>query len=539
MKKVLFAVCWLTLVCAFYLAAADKAFSGSAPARIKAVCVVADFPDRKFEDSGAAGFRTMSQLESILSTMSEHWAWMSRGRQTMEWSVVRITLDAALADSAGLDWYAFRAQVVARASIKIDFSRYDADGDGELDVMWIVGSTGTLENAGFGLGGAALVAAKNAAGTQVKANTFYDGQGSGSSAAGAYGNFNHEAGHCLGLVDIYGAYDRVRHLSLMSDSWPVPANGFSAFDRLMLGWIEPEAIRATRNGIVLSAAETSLDCVRISTGRSSEYFLLEYRVKPSDGFGSSSGTPLYRGVAVYRVDMKRLYTGNSTDKPLLSIVSPRGESDFMPAPDDLLFPGNPYSTGPLDLALSDGTPSGIRIELASFSEDQAVVDVSIDESVRGRALPSANLVADGSFETAEALELWRSYTWLNKQGTYSLDGSVARTGSRSVCIASASTEDDVRLARTFEVRPGASYRLSGWIRTRGVSSSNGDCGANLSIEGGFERSNSVAGDSEWMYAELYFDALERTSVDICLRLGFYGSTARGEAWFDDIEFVEE
>lgn len=61
---------------------------------------------------------------------------------------------------------------------------------------------------------------------------------------------------------------------------------------------------------------------------------------------------------------------------------------------------------------------------------------------------------------------------------------------------------------------------------------------NLSLGGGFEVSDSVTGDADWTYVALVFDAGKRTEVEVCARLGFFGSVARGEAWFDDIVLTE-
>ncbi|HNU94870.1 MAG TPA: hypothetical protein PKM31_08600, partial [Bacillota bacterium] len=60
----------------------------------------------------------------------------------------------------------------------------------------------------------------------------------------------------------------------------------------------------------------------------------------------------------------------------------------------------------------------------------------------------------------------------------------------------------------------------------------------LSIVGGWERSASLLNDHDWTYLEVYFDSGDRQEVDVCCRLGFYGSTVVGRAWFDDIRLVE-
>ncbi len=71
-----------------------------------------------------------------------------------------------------------------------------------------------------------------------------------------------------------------------SDSWPVPAFGFCAYDRVKLGWVEPMLVESTRYDLELKPAEANLQCIKIPTSSPAEYFLVEYRKKPTCGFGS-------------------------------------------------------------------------------------------------------------------------------------------------------------------------------------------------------------------------------------------------------------
>lgn len=132
------------------------------------------------------------------------------------------------------------------AGEQLDFADHDADNDGVLDVMWISAATRNQENADNCRGGAGQITGRASRGERVRANTFLDGQGSYSAECGAYGNFNHEIGHCFGLPDLYGEFDRLEYLSLMSDSWPVPTFGFCAYDRVKLGWMEPMLVDTSR-----------------------------------------------------------------------------------------------------------------------------------------------------------------------------------------------------------------------------------------------------------------------------------------------------
>src|SRR6185369_12379932 len=49
---------------------------------------------------------------------------------------------------------------------------------------------------------------------------------------------------------------------------------------------------------------------------------------------------------------------------------------------------------------------------------------------------------------------------------------------------------------------------------------------------------SLVGDHDWTYLTLRFDSGSRTNVEVGPRLGHYGSTATGQAWFSDLHLIE-
>jgi len=100
--------------------------------------------------------------------------------------------------------------------------------------------------------------------------------------------------------------------------------------------------------------------------------------------------------------------------------------------------------------------------------------------------------------------------------------------------------DNGKYVQKVAVKPRTRYLLSGWIKTKDVVvvEKGGRTGANLSIDGGYEASTSLVGTNDWTYVVLVFDSANRTDVTVCARLGFFYSTAKGTAWFDDLSLVE-
>jgi dolichyl-phosphate-mannose-protein mannosyltransferase len=151
----------------------------------------------------------------------------------------------------------------------------------------------------------------------------------------------------------------------------------------------------------------------------------------------------------------------------------------------------------------------------------------------GRPGYGQNLL-NGGFETMLANEeaaAWRADFW-NSHSKLGITTQKVHSGKYAAIIES-NRENDARFIQEISVEPNTVYRLSGWAATSGVSYSK--IGANLCIMGGFVYSNELQGNYDWQPLELVFRAGPRqTRVTIGLRLGFYGNTTQGTAYFDDI-----
>ena len=135
-------------------------------------------------------------------------------------------------------------------------------------------------------------------------------------------------------------------LTFMNDSWALPPQDFSAFERVKLGWVHPQVITATTRRVSnCRRRHENLAAVMVPTGHAAEYFLIELRDRPEGGYGSAAPDD-YRGLAVYHV-----LEGSSMwqDPPIVKLEPADG--DIVPNspldPHDFVYPENPALLRPM------------------------------------------------------------------------------------------------------------------------------------------------------------------------------------------------
>ncbi len=122
------------------------------------------------------------------------------------------------------------------------------------------------------------------------------------------------------------------------------------------------------------------------------------------------------------------------------------------------------------------------------------------------------------------------YYWSENEGR---DGS-------GCLVVECTTENDARYAYTVKAKKNTYYRISAYIKTENVSYKDENAkGANLSIKDLFDVHGNIFGTQDWTYVEFYgLTGSSQTSFTVFLRLGGYGGTNTGKAYFDDFK-VEE
>ena len=232
-------------------------------------------------------------------------------------------------DSEGNDKRAHKMIMEAceLADDKVDFSRYDQDGDGEVDNVFVFY--------------AGLDEASGASEEHIWAHSWYIKDGAdeelvldgvvinryacaseleGSSYQESFmtgiGTFCHEYAHTLGLPDFYdtdyseGGFTAAlwRFTSLMdggnyNNNGNTPPN-FNAIEREILGLSQPVIIDAP-GSYELQPIDKG-NCYRLNTSTEGEYFLIEYR--DGKGWDKHIGG---KGVLIYHIDKSTNLSGYS------------------------------------------------------------------------------------------------------------------------------------------------------------------------------------------------------------------------------------
>jgi hypothetical protein len=148
------------------------------------------------------------------------------------------------------------------------------------------------------------------------------------------------------------------------------------------------------------------------------------------------------------------------------------------------------------------------------------------------ATAKASLLTNPSFEDGQSGWDFSSH---GKRGTVAVDSTEKRDGKSSIRIENPAGDDSF-LKQTVAVKPKTRYRLTGYIKTKDVVVKGK--GATLSLEGGFEHTESITGKQNWKKVSFEFDSGALESIRVGPRLGHHSNMAMGVAWFDDLELVE-
>ncbi len=487
----------------------------------KGLAVIADFADAKLEDFTGPGVKGKADVAAYLSQMQAHWKWLSRNLETAKWDIVRVKFSQKIGATAFANGGEYRAEALRLAAQVANVSDYDVNGDGLFDGVWVIGAS-KGQNYGYMDGGTSREAA---------GYVFVDAQHGGSFVNQAYGNFNHEFGHCVKhLADLYGDYSTIGAISLMSDSWALPANDFTSYERLLFGWLKPQRITQTTRNITLGSANAGMSAVLIPTSRAAEYFLVEYRVTPSSGYGSAGNK--IDGLLVYHV-LQNSSQGQTT--PLLKVEPADGVIAAMsttPEPTDALYPGNPLMKSPFQARSYIGGQPVFRIE--NLSRVVSPPGMKFDAVVQSPTMPGSNLLSDPSVEQGSGATPsgWTTSAW-NSTSTLKWESSVKRTGSRSLSIDSPSENDAEWRRSATGLTVGKPYLLCGWLKGQAILPSGGsDTGGTVAFTETWLHALGGFGTFDWQQACVPYQA-EQTSALVACRLGYWSNTASGKLWCDD------
>lgn len=350
------------------------------------VCVIlVEFTDKKFTLSNPQQ-RFYNQLNEIgysegkaTGSAKDYFVASSNALFTPQFDVYGpVTLSHEMSyyggnDSNGNDIrpYEMVPEACALLDSQIDFTQYDADGDGVIDNIY-------LYYAGYG---EADGGPKNSVwphSWDVKdgggLSYYFDGKllnhyacsnelkgGSGSNIAGI-GTFCHEFSHVLGLPDLYsttysgsftpGEWSLLDHGSYNNDCMTPPT--FTAYERYCMGWLDPKELKDASNITMYPMGVTGHygDAYILHTNREYEYYIFENRQQ----IGWDSYIP-WHGMLVWHInfdpDVWSLNIVN-VSKQYVDIVEADGKASAYNIEGDP-FPGTANVTSFTD----DTTPSMI------------------------------------------------------------------------------------------------------------------------------------------------------------------------------------
>ena len=213
----------------------------------------------------------------------------------------------------------------------VDFSRYDEDGDGTVDMILFYfagydeaegGPADAIWSHQWSVQYSSNVQARNMVLDRVKLGSYFctsELQGNKGAVMGGIGSTVHEFSHHLGLPDFYDTDDTENDYTtglyffstmcygMYNNNGHTPPY-FNLEELQILGWAPEDAVTELPEGVVsLKGVGSGGKGYRISTGTEGEYYLLECR----DGSGWDA--PLPEGLAIYHVDRsERVVTKNYT-----------------------------------------------------------------------------------------------------------------------------------------------------------------------------------------------------------------------------------
>jgi hypothetical protein len=120
------------------------------------------------------------------------------------------------------------------------------------------------------------------------------------------------------------------------------------------------------------------------------------------------------------------------------------------------------------------------------------------------------------------------------------DPTDVHEGKPSVKIENPSPDTTI-FKQKVKVKPATRYRLSGWVKTKGVEAKQmkgKPPGASLCITGGFEKTENIIRTKGWTHLTFDFSSGTRSEMEVGPALGYYSSPVKGAAWFSEVSLVE-
>lgn len=293
------------------------------PSNFKGVIILAQFQNKNFLSSNineeiTSMVNSQNYTENgATGSVRDYFYDNSLGKFDPQFTIVGpVTLDYPQEYAQGADnGQALVRDACEKADPLVDFSQFDLDGDGRVDMIYVI-FAGHGSNVSGNDPNLIWPHAYALGSWQVQLDGVYCNRyacstelqgGMNSTKRDGIGTICHEFGHVLGLPDFYDTDYEENGLAPHPGNWSVMASGsylnnsytpcgYSAFERYALGWASPVLLEEN-NTYTLEALNLSNKAYRINSAVSNEFFLLENR--------QQSGWDKYlpgHGMLVFRVD---------------------------------------------------------------------------------------------------------------------------------------------------------------------------------------------------------------------------------------------
>lgn len=449
--------------------------------KVKGLIIMADFQDQKFSEVGSKEEITKMMNEEGYSnyraTGSARDYFMAQSNNTFlpEFDVV-----GPVSLPQDMEFYGKRvgntvdqnpAQMIvdacneAKKEYNVDFSQYDLDDDGIVDLVYVM-YAGYAEAQGapsytvwphaWDIAYAGLSLNLDGKAIRYYACSSELRNSSGTELDGI-GSFCHEFSHCLGLPDLYDSQGRngygMGYWSIMdqgcynNDSRTPP--NYSAFERYSVSWLEPDYIDEPQQNVTLESIDQSNKAYFIRNDlNENEYFVLENR--------QNEGWDTYlpgHGLMITHVNYNPAYWVSNT------VNSPKGQERVQIVPADNIlslktgeadaFPGTTGNDAFTDLstpeaALADG--SSLAKPVTRIRETDGVISFNFKDYLAVRPLlKNATAIKENGFMARwSTMENISSYTLevaplttgqpLLKEEPVTAPGWTEKTGSNRTVI---------------------------------------------------------------------------------------------------------
>jgi len=345
-----------------------------------------------------------------------------------------------------------REAVDAAQANGVNFSLYDGDNDGKVDVVMIIHSGRGEEESGVeddiwshssSLGNLQV----SYDGVLISDYIIQAERQSGSITN--IGVLCHEFGHALGIPDLYdtdGSSKGIGRWGLMaSGTWnnngKTPAQ-MCAWSKIQLGWITPTVLSSNTTVSSLPNINASATCYRINTSTSGEYFLISNRQK----IGWDNHLP-GEGLAIWHIDDNQ--SGNQNENRYKVDLEQADDArhlnnDVNTGDNGDLFPGSANNTFFDDntnpnARLYNGSNSGVVIN----NIFESGINVGFDYTDSGNCI--ANVTVNANYSNGANIDIEAGNT-ITATNTINSGANVDYDAGNLV-----------RLTTGFHARPGSTF----------------------------------------------------------------------------------